>query len=447
MKLTFCGGVKSVTGANYLLENKSTKFLVECGLYQGEKFCEKENYNPFPYDPKEIKAIFITHAHLDHIGRLPQLVRQGFRGKIYSTPPTKDLALFILLDAAHLFLEQTEEPPLYFKEDVLKTMELWETIDYHQPLKMQGVSFEFISAGHILGSASLIVSWEDKRLIFSGDLGNIFSPFIVPKEFPSFANYVVLESTYGDRKHQNVKNRQEVLLKYIQDVVENKSVLLIPAFALERTQELIFDLNYLVEHILKTNIRVFVDSPLAFQILEVYKKYVFNSLYFKEEVINIQKNGDDIFNFKGLRIIKSLEESREIFEVRPPKIIISAAGMSNGGRVLLHEIEYLSNPQNILLIVGYQTPNSLGGRLLKGEKLVEILGQEIKVRAKINFFDGYSAHADQEELIHWLSEIKGTQKVFVVQGEPQSSLSLEEKIQSQLQLPAVLPSLNESVIL
>jgi len=447
MKLTFCGGVKSVTGANYLLENDNTKFLVECGLYQGEKFCEEENYNPFLYNPEEIRAVFITHAHLDHIGRLPQLVRQGFRGKIYSTRPTKDLALFILLDAAHLFLEHKEKPPLYFEEDIFKTMELWETVDYHSPLEIEGVSFEFISAGHILGSASLIVSWGDKKIVFSGDLGNVFSPFIAPKEIPPFANYVVLESTYGDRKHQNIKNRQEVLLKYIQNVLDNKSVLLIPAFALERTQELIFDLNYLVEHILKTKIKVFVDSPLAFKIFEVFRKYSLNPLYFKKEVIEIQKEGDNIFDFKGLRIISSWEESQEIFKTPPPKVIISAAGMSNGGRILLHEIEYLGDPKNILLIVGYQVPNSLGEKILRGEKIVTILEKRVNVRAKVDFFDGYSAHADLEELINWLSGIGGIQKVFVVQGETKASLNLIDNIQNKLNLYAFLPSLGESVVL
>jgi metallo-beta-lactamase family protein len=378
---------------------------------------------------------------------LPRLYKEGFRGKIYSTPPTKELAFPILNDSLNLFLEKEESAHFYTMDDLMSIMKLWETVDYHQEVKIGDFSFEFISAGHILGSASLVVKKENKKIVFSGDLGNIYSPFITEKEIPSEAHYVLLESTYGDRKHETLSKRQDVLLKYIEEVINKKSVLLIPAFALERTQELIFDLNYLVENILNKKIKVFVDSPLASKIFEVYKKYSLNNLYFKKEAIEMQKLGDNIFDFKGLKIISAFEESMEIFKTTPPKIIISAAGMSNGGRVLLHELNYLKEPENILLIVGYQAEGSLGRKLLEGEKKVKILDKEIEVKAKVAFFDGYSAHADKEELINWLSKIKNVEKVFIVQGEEKSALALSEEIKNKLKIKTHLPSLYESVLL
>ncbi|MDI6821063.1 MAG: MBL fold metallo-hydrolase, partial [Patescibacteria group bacterium] len=419
MKLTFYGGAKSVTGSNYLLESEGKKILIDCGLHQGSSYSEAQNFEPFPYKPEEIEAIFVTHAHIDHIGRLPQFYRAGFRGQIFSTPPTKDFGEFLLLDSEHILYEEArkrKKPPLYEISDVVATMALWHKASYHEKIKVgdfsakggpaSGWEVEFFDAGHILGSSSIVVTVEGKRIVFSGDLGNNPSPFINSTEYIENVDYALIESVYGNRIHEDVNKRKEVLEDLIEETVKRGGVFMIPAFALERTQEMIFELNELVENGRIPRAPVFIDSPLAIKLTAVYQKYSENPLYFNSESIRLIKKGDAIFNFPGLRMTLTTEQSKDINNVPSPKIIIAGSGMSNAGRILHHELLYLSDPKSAILIIGYQARGSLGRGLLEGAKTVKIFGETVPVKCKIESISGYSAHADQNQLLKWVEPMR-----------------------------------------
>ncbi len=449
MELTFHGGARDVTGANYLLQAGEKKFLIECGLHQGSFYAERQNFEPFPYNPKEINAVFITHAHLDHVGRLPKLFQDGFRGKIYSTPPTKDFAEYILLDSQSILAKEAAregEPEFYSEKDVEGVMQLWEGIPYHTQFEVGGSHVTFFDAGHILGSAIIKIEGEGRSIIFSGDLGNYPAPIIRPTEFVTEGDYCLIESTYGDRVHDDVTKRREMLEDVIEDSAKAGGVLLIPAFALERTQEILYHLHELFEEGRIPKMPVFIDSPLAIKLTEVYKKY---ASYFNEESNeHDRKPHHNILDFPELHLTMTTEESKSINNVPPPKIIIAGSGMSHGGRILHHERRYLSDLKNTILFVGYQAPGSLGRRILEGAPAVTIFGEEIPVHCHIRTISSYSAHADQPRLLEWLSFMRGTlKKVFVVQGEEKASMVLQEKIRDTLALQAEVPEPGDKVVL
>ena len=451
MKLTFLGAVKSVTGSNYLLESGDTKILVDCGLHQGSRYCEEHNYEKFAFDPKEIKAVFISHAHIDHTGRLPQLVRSGFQGKIYSTHPTKDMAEALLVDSEHLLREEAEKhgkPPLYTIADVTKTVGFWQKLSYHEKLTIGPFVVELYDAGHVLGSASVVVEAEGKRIVFSGDLGNVPAPFIRPTEYIPDVDYALIESVYGGRIHERSAERKDMLEDAIEETVLSKGVLLLPAFALERTQEMIFELNELIEHGRITRIPVFIDSPLAIKLTAVYQKYSEDPHYFSDDSIKQIGRGDQIFNFPGLRMTLTTEESKAINDAPSPKVIMAGSGMSNGGRILHHERRYLSDPANTIVFVGHQGQGTLGRLILDGATSVKMFGEMIPVRCKKRVISGYSAHADQPQLMKWVDAMRDrVQKVFVVQGEEEQANELAVKLRDELAVNAVVPSVGESVIL
>jgi len=447
MKLIFHGGAGRVTGSNYLLESGDTKILIDCGLRQGGNFAEVENFNPFPYDPKEITAVLITHAHVDHIGRVPKLFRDGFAGTVYSTAPTKDFSEFLLLDSEHLLSREAEkqgQPPLYDVDNVRKALENWKRVDYHKFIEVGPFRIEFYNAGHILGSAFIKIEAEGKSIIFSGDLGNSPAPIIPETENMPAADYCLVESTYGNRLHESTDERRAELEDAIEDTVKKGGTLMIPAFAMERTQDLLYHINALVEEGRIPKIRVFVDSPLAIRLTEVYGKY---KDYFDQEAKELIHSGDDILNFKGLTLTLTTEESKAINEVPPPKVIIAGSGMSQGGRILHHEMRYLPDPNSMLLIVGYQTEGSLGRRLLSGEaKQIRIMGTDVPVNAEVRSIQAYSAHADQKLLMKWVKGgEKHLKKVFVVQGDGEPSRVLAEKIKNDLGLEAEVPEENQIV--
>ena len=448
MKLTFHGAAKMVTGANYLLEDGKTKILVDCGLFQGSSFCERKNFEPFPYDPKTIDAVLITHAHIDHCGRLPKLVKEGFSGKIFSTPPTKEFAEYLLIDSEHLLAKEAEAKklkPLYSVDDVEGAIKLWQTIKYHQKFSIGNFNIEFYDAGHILGSSFIrIVLKSGKSVVFSGDLGNVAAPLVKDTESLPTTDYALIESTYGNRLHEDIKTRKNVLEDIIEETIKAGGTLLIPAFATERTQDLLYELNELVENGRIPRVPVFIDSPLAIKLTSVFQKYALNPDYFDAESLALEKKGDVIFNFPGLRFTLTTEQSKEINNIKGPKIIIAGSGMSQGGRILHHELRYLPDLKSAILFIGYQGEGSLGRQILDGAKTVKILGEEVNVNCKMKAIGGYSAHADQTKLMTWLNSAKSSlKKVFVVQGEEDQSLPLARKIEDELAIEAVVPSSGE----
>jgi len=442
--LSFFGGAQEVTGANYLLEAGGVRLLVDCGMFQCPKFCEGRNRDPFPFDPKTIDALFVTHAHMDHVGRIPRLVSQGFRGRIYSTLPTKELAAIMLRDSLGVMEKEArgekEELP-YIEADIEQALGLWEGVAYHAPIKLgSSVEVVLLDAGHILGSCivHIIINEEQKTtIVFTGDLGNSPMPMLAPHEEVLDAEYLVIESAYGDRNHQDSSTRRLQLERIIENTVNAGGTLMIPAFSLERTQELLYEFNELAEHKRIPRIPVFIDSPLAIQATEIYKKY---ESFFNPQAKEIIRSGDDLFNFPGLVFTRATEESKHINEVSGPKVILAGAGMMQGGRILHHARRYLSDPASAILFVGYQVAGSLGRRILDGADEVTIFGERVPVRAQVYDIGSYSAHADSDMLFNFVEKSKDTlKKVFVVQGEPKASLYLVQRIRDNLGVDAMAP--------
>lgn len=447
MKLTFLGGTKIVTGAMYLLETNDTKVLIDCGLFQGKREWRKLNYEKFAFNPKNIDYAFITHSHMDHVGRVPKLTADGFSGKVLATKPARELSQIFLLDSAHLQEEEARNlgvKPLYNKEDVNNCMQLFEGVEYDKEIQLSpSVKCKFRNAGHILGSSIIEIWAEDKKIVFTGDLGNPPVPLLKPYDFINEADYVVIESAYGDRNHEEKQERQDVLEDAIEDTVSKGGTLMIPSFAMERTQELLFELNELVENNRIPKIPIFIDSPLAIKATDIYQRF---ENYFNKETTYTIDSGDDIFNFPGLKMTRTTKESKEINSVQGSKVVIAGSGMSTGGRILFHEKLYLSDPKNMLFIVGYQVKGTLGRKILDGNKEVYILGQRVFVQANVRACGGYSAHADQKKLIDWIDHIKRPVKnVFVVQGEEEPAEALALAVRDKLGIMATAPDLNESV--
>jgi len=448
VQLSFYGAAKNVTGSNFLLESDGTKILIDCGLFQGSHFADLQNFEPFPYDPKEIRAVVVTHAHLDHVGRLPKLYQDGFRGMVFSTLPTRDFSELLLLDSEHILnqeAERTGRPSLCTVESIDQVMRLWKGMQYHASFMIGSFKIEFFNAGHILGSAIVKIEAEGKTIIFSGDLGNYPTPIIPPTEFFSKADYCVMESTYGDRTHEGIEEREEVFEDVIEDTVKQGGVLMIPAFALERTQGLLYHLHELFEQGRVPRVPVFIDSPLAIKLTAIYNRY---KSYFNEETTNHGKFGEDILNFPGLHLTLTTEESKKINEVPAPKIIIAGSGMSHGGRILHHERRYLSDPKSTLLIVGYQADGSMGRRILEGAQSVTIFGDTVPVRCHLRTISSYSAHADQPRLLEWVSPMRASlAKVFLVHGEEKASAVLAQKLRDEFAVDAKVPYPGETVTL
>ncbi|HEY4500093.1 MAG TPA: MBL fold metallo-hydrolase [Candidatus Paceibacterota bacterium] len=446
MKLTFYGGVKEVTGSNYVVEHDGVKIMIDCGLIQGGYFSEERNWEPFAYNPKEIAAVFLTHAHIDHSGRLPKLVKNGFRGKVYSTPPTRDFANLLLLDSEHVMLQAAErlkKQPLYTILDIEQLMTLWEGMPYHQPLIIGPFKITLFKSAHILGSAMVLVEAGNRNLLFTGDLGNSPAPLLgVPDTLENHnVDYCVVESAYGDRIHPPEK------VGVIEDLIENTfkagGVLMIPAFAMERTQKLLFEINELVENNRVPRVPIFLDSPLAIKITEVYKRY---KDYFDKATLKLLKGEDHmLFDFPGLKKTLTTEESRAILAVKPPKVIIAGSGMSQGGRILHHEKNYLPDPNSAIIFIGYQAKGSLGRRIQEGVATVTIHGETVLVRCHILSVEGYSAHADQKQILEWLAPMRFTLKqVFAVQGEEDQSQALAHRVVNDLAIRAEIPEIGKS---
>ncbi len=443
-KLSFYGGAGAVTGANFVLEGDK-KIMVDCGLAQGCDVCDEKNRTPFAYNPKDIDILLVTHAHTDHIGRIPKLVKNGFSGRIISTNTTKEIVPLMFDDALSVMQYEKDRKdlePIYTKDDVEKALSLWEGVEYHEALEYEGYSILFKDAGHILGSAIIEIQKDGKKIVFTGDLGNSPTPFLKDTEEITGANFMVMESVYGDRNHENVSGRTEKLRSVIESTIEKSGTLIIPAFSLERTQVLLYELNELIEGGELDSIPVFLDSPLAIKLTEVYRN---NPHLYKKEVQEDISSGDDIFDFPKLMMTPTKEDSKEIFNVPGPKIIIAGSGMSHGGRVIFHEKAYLSDPDTTVLLVGFQVPGSLGRQLQDGAQSVTIFRDEIKVRATIEHIFGYSAHKDSDGLFAFVEDSKETlETVFVAMGETKASSFLAQRLRDYLDIHAVVPEEGQS---
>ena len=446
LKISFLGGTQEITGSNFIFEYGKRKFLIDCGLFQGSKIVEDKNGDPFLFNPSDIEAVFVTHGHLDHVGRIPKLFKDGFDGKVFSTPATRDLADLVMNDNLDLMKRESRKnnnnDQIYRKEDIEKSMNQWESVDYNKSLVFDDMTVILKDAGHILGSSMIEIKNNDIKIVFTGDLGNPPNPILRDAEKITDANFLVIESVYGDRKHEDIENANLKIERVIEDTIHAEGVLMIPSFSIERTQKLLFEIDNLVENGRIPKVPVFLDSPMAIDATRIYKKY---QAYYNNNAKKIIKLGDDIFNFPGLKITRTAEESKAINEIPAPKIIIAGSGMCNGGRIIHHLHRYLSDPKSTLLFMGYQSSGSMGRRLQEGAKEVKILGDYISVRARMETLHGYSAHSDMNDLYNFVQNTADTlKKVFVVQGEPRSSMFFAQRLRDYMGVDAVVPKAGDS---
>ncbi len=417
-------------------------------MFQGGKYAEDKNHHPFPFDPAAVDTVVLTHAHFDHTGRLPKLYKEGFRGSIWCTEPTSELAMITLRDSVHLMedeAERHEHKPLYSKEDVEPLQDLWKHVAYDKQIEIApGVGVYMADAGHILGSASVQIQAENQRAVFSGDLGNTPVPLLQGTECIREADIVVIESTYGNRVHEPSAHRYELLRDNILDTIKNKGVLLIPAFALERTQELLYELHHLRVSKQIPEVPIFLDSPMAIAATEVFRAHMD---FFNTEARQEISAGEDLFRFPGLQYTANSTESKKILEVPGPKVIIAGSGMMNGGRIMHHLKNYLGRPTTTLLIIGFQVEGSLGRSLHDKAHNVHIYGQDIEVKAKVVSCGAFSGHADYPRLMHWLNCFNHHQprKIFVTHGELNSALSFSQAVEDQLGIASGVPSFAETI--
>ncbi|MDO8512984.1 MAG: MBL fold metallo-hydrolase [bacterium] len=443
MDLKFYGAVQEVTGSNILVEASNTRLLVDCGVFQGRKMIEDRNYEPFPYDAHSIKVVLLTHAHLDHCGRLPKLYHAGFRGKIFATAATLDLTLMSLNDSADIIEEEALENgrlPYYTKDDVANLTSLFQPVEYDQTIEvLPGIKACFREAGHILGSASIELFADGEKIVFSGDLGNHPVPILRPPATIDSADYVVMESTYGHDFHGDLSSRRKYLQDAVDYIIKHRGVLMIPAFAIQRTQEILYELDTLIEEgKIPADIPIYVDSPLAIEATEIFSKY---PNYYNDQAKKIIRSGDDFLHFKSLKFTPKVEDSKAINFVDPPKIVIAGSGMITAGRITHHIRRYISDERNYLLIVGFQVAGTMGRRLMDGEKQIGIFHEKHIVRAKVEVATCFSAHADQKQLIEWLSNIKGVKKVYLNHGEKENIEALSVVVQKQLNLTTEIPQM------
>ena len=469
MNITFLGATKTVTGSNFLVEAAGKKFLVDCGMYQGSAKDEWENSEPFQFNVDEIDFVLLTHAHIDHSGRIPKLYIDGYRNEIITTKATRDLCSIMLPDSGHIQEQEIEWknrkrvrkgekplPPLYTAQDAIDCMKLFRPVNYDEIIEInENLHVRFNDAGHMLGSA-IIEIWanengKETKAVFTGDLGNNDIPLLSSPTMIETADYLVMESTYGGRLHIRNDDKAKLFLNIVSETLDKGGTVVIPSFAVGRTQEILYELNNLkesgdeeFEKKYKTlqSVPVYVDSPLAISATEIFKE---NMNLFDEETQEIIKRGDNPLEFPGLQFTKTAEESKALNAKEESSIIISASGMCEVGRIKHHLKHNLWNPNSTILFVGYQAPGTLGRRIVDGEKTVKIFGEEIAVNARIEYIEGYSGHADQEWLLNFIySFITKPKHIFLVHGEPEGQLVLKEKILNTTNIPVTIPSRGET---
>lgn len=451
-RLFFASGAGTVTGSNFLMETiAGQRIMIDCGLVQGERASLPINHEPFPYEASSIQALIITHAHLDHVGRIPKLVKEGFTGQIYSTLQTRELAELVISDAVNILAEEARREgfdPIYVAADVPRAFANWKTVSYHEEFApVPGVSVILKDAGHVLGSSIIEVTTtgadgSPKKIVFTGDLGNSPAPLLRDTETLGEIDYLVIESTYGKDNHESKETRLAKFENVIKATLGQGGTLIIPAFSVDRTQVLLYELNNLIEAGRLPRVPVLVDSPMGIKATQIYKhsKELFN------DAVRAQiSKGDDIFSFPGVDYTETQSDSLAIDHLKGAKIIMAGSGMSVGGRILRHEEHFLPDPKNTLLLVGYQGVGSLGRALAEGAKKIRVGGREIAVRARVETLYGYSAHKDSDHLVQFVATAaapNGTSKlkqVFVVHGEPASAMFLAQRLNDELDAHALMP--------
>ena len=463
MRVHFLGATRTVTGSAFLLEKGPLKWLVDCGMFQGGKEIERRNRDIRFYRPKEISVVLLTHAHIDHSGLIPKLVKEGFQGKILCTQATLDLCDIMLRDSAHVQEMEAEwqnrknrrsakevGEPLYTVKDAEESLRYFQAVRYDKIVPFgEGVRVRFRDAGHILGSA-IVEVWieengEEKKLVFSGDLGQAHRPLVRDPSTIEEADILWLESTYGDRFHKSREETEQELLQIIQDAIDHQSKVIIPAFAVDRTQAVIYTLGEFIRKKLIPSIPVYIDSPLAISATEIFKK---NSDCFDEETRNILLGGEDPLELPQIVYARTTEESKAINEDSRSGIIISASGMLDAGRIQHHLKHHLWRPESHIVIIGYQAEGTLGRRIIEGAKTVRLFGEEIAVQAQIHTLGGFSAHADQRGLLEWLSHFRNPNlEVFVIHGGEAVSLEFAQLVRNRFHFRTSVPQWGEQRVL
>ena len=470
MKITFLGATKIVTGSNFLVEAAGKKFLVDCGLYQGKAELEEQNYREFDYNPAEIDFMLLTHAHIDHSGRIPKLYNDGFKGPIYAHKATCDLCQIMLPDSGHIQEMEAEwknkkrirkgqqtRGPLYTAEDALKCMEIFVPVKYDEIIQVsENIYVRFNDAGHMLGSSTIEI-WakedgKETKAVFSGDLGNNDIPLLSEPTMIDNCDYLVMESTYGSRLHIRNDQKAELFLKIVSETIDNGGTVVIPSFAVGRTQEILYEINkikenrhdeeFLREYRTLMKVPVYVDSPLAISATQVFKE---NMDLFEGEVKEEMERGNNPLEFPGLKFTQTADESKALNESDEPSIIISASGMCDVGRIKHHLKHNIWNPKSTILFVGYQAPGTLGYEIVNGAKKVTIFGEEFAVNARIEYIEGYSGHADQEGLMNFVYSFYNKPKhIFLVHGEEESQEVLRNKILENTGIGVTIPEYGET---
>ena len=470
MKITFLGATRTVTGSNFLVEGAGKKFLVDCGMWQGNSELEMENAEEFDFNPAEIDFMLLTHAHIDHSGRIPKLYNEGFRNKIYTHKATCDLCALMLPDSGHiqemeiewrnrkrLRKGEKELPPLYTAEDAVRSLEIFEPVQYDEIIEITpDIHVRFNDAGHMLGSSSIEI-WikedgKETKVVFSGDLGNNDIPLLGEPTMIEDADYLVMESTYGSRLHMKNDEKAKMFLDVVSSTLDSGGTVVIPSFAVGRTQEILYEINRLKDIIDDEEFKkeyqtlmkapVYVDSPLAISATEVFRE---NMNLFDEETQKQIMQGDNPLEFPGLKFTVTADESKALNEDDTPSIIISASGMCEVGRIKHHLKHNLWNPKSTVLFVGYQAPGTLGYSIVNGAKKVKIFGEEIAVNAKIEYIEGYSGHADQQGLMNFIySFIKKPKNIFLIHGERESQDTLQQKIEEETGIGVIVPEYGET---
>jgi len=472
MKISFLGANRLVSGSCYLIQTKHKKFLIDCGLFRGNELITRLNYAPLTFRPEEIDFIILTHAHIDHSGRIPQLYREGFEGHVFCTKPTMELCSVMLPDSGQIQEDEAEEEnqrrlrsgesfiePLYDIEDALDSLLLFRAVPYQYKIRIdENISFRLQDAGHVLGSSSVELwineNGEESKWLFSGDIGRKNKSFLRNPQRIKDADYVVIESTYGGRKHRPYRNEVKKFFSIIDKTLKRGGDVIIPAFAVQRTQDIIYELSQYYNLQVKPlkgkdkrmkKLRFYLDSPLAIATTKIYRN---NAQDFARKNLKIIEKSNQLLDFQSLRLTRTSNASKRISRSKRRKIIISASGMCDGGRIQYHLKDHLWQEKSSVIFVGYQAEGTLGRKIITGEKVLDIMEEMIDVKAEIHYLDGFSSHADQDELLWWIKGLnKKPKKVFIVHGEKDESESLAECLSNELGFETCIPAIGQTFLI